>query len=72
MTFELTSPLDGTDDDEHQTSRAVLHALAHTTQAERDRAQAKVRELMRLTSIRQLPLLRRHPRRLHPVLVGEP
>lgn len=53
--FELTAPPDGTDQ-EHRASRAVLHALAHTTQAERDRAQAKVRELMRLTSIRQLSL----------------
>ena len=59
--FELTAPpdADGIDDDEHRSSRAALHDLAETTQAERDRAQAKVRELMRLTSIRQLPLLRR-------------
>lgn len=56
MTFELTAPPDGTDGEKHRASRAVLHALAHTTQAERDRAQAKVRELMRLTSIQQLPL----------------
>lgn len=57
MSFELIMPdPDPPEDEEHCKARDLLHELVQTSQAERHRAQDKVRELMRLSEIRQLPL----------------